>query len=162
MSNIKVIIHSFRLGNIDFKTNRTYFAAYSAPYFSGMLSVETEHWETPELIFEFYYETETISIPACLNKVNGFQPVYMKDEYYTKLIDAIKHHIKSNIEPLSVYNAFVNTSIERYKAEYKRIKIENPTLKPIQLNRKLSSSTVYTDHFDFSNVLGEFLVQQLT
>lgn len=160
MSNIKVIIHSFRLGDIDFKTNRNYFYAYSTPYFSGMLSVETEHWETPELIFDFHYDTETISIPACLNKINGFQPAYMKDEHYRKLIDGIKHHIKSNIEPLSVYNAFVNASIEQYKAEYKRIKTENPTLKPVQLNRKIHSCIVYTDHFDLSNVLGEFHVSQ--
>jgi hypothetical protein len=156
MSNISVTIHSFRFGDLNYSNDKTYFLGYSTPMFNGLLSVETEHWKTHELMFSASYETGNVVILNDIKEYKlGFQSAFLKADVYERLMEALTAHIKANIEPLEVYVKFVNESKALYKEKYAKAKLEYPDIKPSIIHRKmLGGASIYTDHFDLSKVIG--------
>jgi len=159
VSDITVTIHSFRFGELNYTTGQTYFLGYSIPMFNGILSVETEHWKTHELMFAFFYDTDSVVISNDIQEFKlSFQATFMKPEAYARLIQKLHEHIKANLEPLDVYTKFVNDSKQAYQLQYQKVKEEFPNTKPSVIHRRMKGSAIYTDQFDMSKVLGTIII----
>ena len=155
MSNIKVTIVTCLFGDINYTNDKTYFLPYSRPYFSGMLKIETELWETHELMYSFFYETGNLVIINDVEKFNPhIQAAYMKAEPYTKMKTSLLNHFNTQLGDPKVYSQFVDNACIEYHTKLTEFKKNNKNLSTHMISRKMKNIDVFTDHFDLSKFIG--------